>query len=65
MHEAAQMFADRLARKEFGKRGYARTCTQNSYAQNGSFAEYNAFIGYRTGQHETTGRNVMFTVYHD
>ena len=59
------MFAAREARRAFGRSGYARTCVQGSYAQDGSFAEYNAFIGTKSGPNETTGRNVMFTVYRD
>lgn len=65
MADAAEIFANRSARKEFGRRGYARTCTQNSYAKEGSLAEYNAFIGVRSGQGETSGHNIMFTVYRE
>jgi hypothetical protein len=63
MKEAAQIFADRKARKAYGKGGYARTCELGSWAQDNSFGEFSAFIGYSTGPHETTGKNVDFTVY--
>jgi hypothetical protein len=60
--EAAHIFARRMARREFGSRGDARTCTMGSYAEDGSLAEFSAFIGVTRG-HETTGRNVNFTVH--
>jgi hypothetical protein len=62
MTEAAHVFARRMARRQFGSRGDVRTCTQGSYAQDGSLAEFSAFIGATKG-HETTGHNVNFTVY--
>lgn len=61
--EAAQVFANRAARREFGRKGYCRTCTQGAYSQDGRLAEYSAFIGYTTGRNETTGHNINFTVY--
>jgi hypothetical protein len=63
MSEAANIFANRAARRKYGKSGYARTCVQGSYAQDGRLAEYSAFIGYTTGRNETTGHNINFTVY--
>ena len=63
MTEAANIFANRAARRKYGKSGYSRTCTMGSYAQDGSLAEFSAFIGYTTGQNETTGNNINFTVY--
>ena len=63
MKEAAQIFADRKARKAYGKGGYARTCTLGSWSQDNSFGEFSAFIGYPSGRYETTGGNVYFTVY--
>lgn len=60
--EAAGIFANRAARRKYGKRGYARTCTMGSYSQDGSLAEFSAFIGYTSGQNETTGNNINFTV---
>lgn len=61
--EAAEIFASRAARREFGKTGYARTCAMGSHAQDGRLAEFSAFVGYRTGLGETTGRNINFTVF--
>jgi len=62
MKEAAEIFANRAARRKYGRSAYSRTCTQQSHSQDGSLAEYSAFIGYKTGQHETSGSNIQFTV---
>lgn len=61
MSQAAQVFARRLARREFGRRGDVRVCNLDSYAADGSRAEYSAFIGLTRGN-TTTGHNVRFTV---
>jgi len=63
MIEAATQFAARKARAAFGRKGYVRLCNLESWASDGSLAEYNAFIGYRSAPGETTGHNVRFTVY--
>jgi hypothetical protein len=63
MQEAAETFATREARKLFGRRGYCRTCTLGSWTQDGTAGEFSAFVGYRTGRNETTGRNVHLTVF--
>lgn len=62
MREAAEIFATRAARRKYGRLAYCRTCTQQAHAQDGSLAEYSAFIGYKTGQSETTGSDIKFTV---
>jgi len=62
MNEAAEIFANRAAKRKYGRSAYSRTCAQQSYAQDMSFAEYSAFIGYTTGQNETSGSNINFTV---
>jgi hypothetical protein len=63
INEAAMIFADRAARRKYGRAGYCRTCNQQCHAQDMSFAEYSAFIGSSTGRNETTGTNLQFTVY--
>lgn len=62
---AAKIFADRLGRRAYGKRGYARTCQMESCAQDMHFAEFSAFIGTTSHRnpHETTGHNIHFTIY--
>jgi hypothetical protein len=65
MQEAAQIFADRKARKIFGKSGYCRTCLLGSWSQNGEMGEFSAFIGYSTGANETAGINVNFSVFRE
>ena len=44
---AAVIFAERAARKHYGKSGYCRTCTQVAHSTDGRSAEYSAFISYR------------------
>ena len=63
MNEAAEIFANRAAKRKYGRSAYCRTCTEQSYAQDMSLAEYSAFIGYTSGQNETSGNNINFTVY--
>jgi hypothetical protein len=63
MSEAAKVFANRSARRKYGRRGYCRTCTQWSCAKDMRLAEYSAFIGYTTGLNETSGHSINFTVY--
>lgn len=63
MSQAAEIFAERKARAEFGKRGRVGAIQQNCHSVDQSFAEYDAFIGYASSARETTGRNVRFTVH--
>lgn len=62
IHDAAEVFARRAARRAFGRRGIVRTLVEDSYVPNLSIVEFAAFIGYPTGHNETTGHNVRFTV---
>jgi len=59
---AAEIFAARLARRSYGRRAYARTLNCNGYCPNGTFTEWAAFVGYRSGPNETTGHDEIFTV---
>ena len=61
MKEAAAIFAKRAARKTYGSRGDVRTCNVGSYSQDGTLAEFSAFVGLTRGN-ETTGHNIQFTV---
>ena len=62
IHDAAEIFARRAARRAFGKRGLVRTLVEDSYVPNLSIVEFAAFIGYSSGRNETTGHNYRFTV---
>lgn len=62
MKEAAEIIAARKARAAYGRKGYARTCNCESWSQDNTLGEFNAFIGYSTGRNETSGHNVRFTV---
>jgi hypothetical protein len=59
------IFAERAARRQYGKSGYCRTCTQVAYSPDGTFAEFSAFIGHtpRGQRNETAGHNQSFVVY--
>ncbi len=62
INEAAEIFANRAARRTYGRGAYARTCNPQSHSRDMSIAEFSAFIGYTTGHNETTGSNISFTV---
>jgi len=56
--DAALVFANRLARREYGRRGYARTIRCDSWAADGSSKNYEVFIGVDGDQPgSTVGRN--------
>jgi hypothetical protein len=67
MSEAAGFFADRMARKQCGKTGYCRTLNLESWSEDNTLGEYNAFVGYApAGKHNigtTIGSNIRFSVY--
>ena len=56
------MFARRLARRAFGRKGIVRSIVEDSWTESRDLIEYAAFIGYPSGPNETTGHNVRFTV---
>ena len=62
MREAAQIFADRMARRKFGKRGIATRPNMGAYDPKMRFAEFESFVGVKTGRSETSGSNTHFTV---
>lgn len=63
MGQAADIFAGRLARREYGRRAYAAICNLDSQTMCGTMGNYNAFIGTAGGQGTTVGKNIMFSVY--
>lgn len=62
IRDAAKVFAAREARRAFGRRGLVRILYVDCCVEDGSLAEFEAFIGYPSGHNQTTGRNVRFTV---
>lgn len=62
IRDAAKVFAAREARRAFGRRGLVRILYVDCCVEDGTLAEFEAFIGYASGFNETTGRNVRFTV---
>lgn len=62
---AAEIFATRIARKRYGKRGYCRVLRATAWAPNWHLVEYEAFIGRDLPDREgggCQGGNVRFTV---
>jgi hypothetical protein len=58
--------ADMLARRYYGRRGHAHTCRLDSWAANGSYYRFEAFVGVPSrerGSNATVGRNIWFTIY--
>lgn len=62
IRDAARVFSLREARRAFGKRGLVRMLYVDCCTEDGTLAEFEAFIGYPSGRNETTGRSVRFTV---
>jgi hypothetical protein len=60
---AAQIIASRKARALYGKSGRVGACRIDAQSQDGRVTECEAFIGYLSGQAETTGRNVRFVLH--
>jgi len=61
--DAAEEFAGRMARREFGRRtGTVGALTPGAYSRDGRVHEFSAFIGRRTGRNEITGHNVHLTI---
>ena len=60
--DAAKVFAQRAARKSYGRNAVVGTLNANSYSQDCSLIEYSAFIGRKSGRNEVTGHNTRFTV---
>lgn len=61
--DAARVFAQRLARKQYGKRGTVAAVRMDCYAENGSYANYEVFIGRSNDERGVTGHNEYLTVY--
>src|SRR5262245_59607790 len=61
--EAAHEFADRIARKVFGKRGYCHHVRLDGASTSGQYANYEAFIGVPAQGGGTNGHNIWLTVY--
>jgi hypothetical protein len=59
---AASVFADRYARRIYGKRGYCHHVRQDSYTENGRYFNFEAFIGVNAEGGGTVGKNVWLSV---
>lgn len=58
---AGLYFAGVLARREYGRRGTVGPCRINSWSTDGSFREYDAFIGIPCAD-GISGHNIVFSV---
>jgi len=61
--DAAWLFANRLAKREYGKRGYCHHVLMDCASTDGRYANYEAFIGVRVEGGATSGKNVWLAVY--
>ena len=60
--DAAHIFARRMARRKYGKRGMIGAIRQSCYSPDGGVTEWSAFIGKPQGN-TVDGGNVHFTVF--
>lgn len=60
--EAAQIFAGRQARRDYGKRGYCRNLRLDCWTENGRSHTFEAFVGYNVEQGTCSGHNVWIYV---
>jgi hypothetical protein len=65
MEQAATIFALRKATAKFGKQARVGALRMDCWDENGRFAEFDAFIGYRPDpkRNEISGHNVRFIVH--
>ena len=63
IRSAAEVFALRSARRTFGRSGRVGPLNASYWDYKYREVEFEAFVGYRSGRHELSGRNVRFTVY--
>lgn len=61
---AAEIFATRQARRDYGRPGYCRTLRLDSWTQDGRSHTFQAFVGrtMRSDKHTTYGHNVWLYV---
>lgn len=63
IRDAAEIFALRSARRTFGRSGRVGPLNASFWDYKYRDVEFEAFVGYRSGRNELSGRNVRFTVY--
>lgn len=60
--DAAVVFANRYARRVYGKRGHCRVIRLDSWTQDGRLSNFQAFIGIHNRDGSTTGGNIPLQV---
>ena len=63
IRSAAEIFALRSARRIFGRSGRVGPLNASYWDYKYREVEFEAFVGYRSGRNELSGRNVRFTVH--
>jgi len=61
--DAAKEFAGRIARRQYGRRGYCHHVRLDGVSTDGRYANYEAFIGYPAQGGGTNGRNIWLAVH--
>ena len=61
--EAAEVFADRLARRWWGRSAFCHHVRRDSWSESGRRVTFEAFIGTPAEGGGCAGRNVWLTVY--
>lgn len=60
--DAARVFADRWAKRLYGKKGYCHHVRLDCYAADGRYSNFEAFVGHDCGDGCCSGRNVQLSV---
>lgn len=61
--DAARIFANRLARRQFGRKGYCHHVRLDSRREDGQMGIFEVFIGYPAEGGGTQGHNEWLNVY--
>jgi hypothetical protein len=61
----ARIFANRIARREYGRKGFVHNLRLDSWSFDGRSFNYEAFVGVsvKGEMHACSGRNVWFTLH--
>lgn len=61
--QAAEIFAQRLARREFGRNGRVGALRLDTWSEDGSTHRFEAFVGRHTGAGDISGHNSWLFVH--
>lgn len=63
--DAAWLFANRLAKREYGRKGYCHHARLDCASADGRYGHYECFIGVPAEGGGTTGKNIRLSVHID